>query len=289
MIAHLDRLPADSFFLKAELGKRFCIYHAPQPGRICRGAFIYVHPFAEETNRSRHVVALQARAFADRGYGVLLIDLFGCGDSSGELADATWTIWKTDLTLAEKWLNDRLHTPIGLWGLRLGALLALDFARDAPCWITPIILWQPVTSGKSFMTQFLRLRAARKILSQGVKTDRAPATPNSMRNALLAGETLEIAGYDITAPLAFAIDALDAKILSILRAPVHWFDISSKSLSTIPPSTTEVVSAWRHQAVDLHLHTVVAPPFWATQELSDAPELLAATAKVLDDFSAPPI
>ncbi len=36
-----------------------------------RGAIVYIHPFAEELNRSRHVVALQARAFAEAGYAVL--------------------------------------------------------------------------------------------------------------------------------------------------------------------------------------------------------------------------
>ena len=110
MKTHPDRFPAESFFLTAAPGKRFCIYHAPPPDRVCRGAFIYVHPFAEEMNRSRRVVTLQARQFAENGYAVLIIDLFGCGDSTGEFADATWEIWKADLGIAEKWLIQRLHT-----------------------------------------------------------------------------------------------------------------------------------------------------------------------------------
>ena len=285
MKAYPARLPAESFFLTAAQGKRFCIYHAPPTDRACRGAFIYVHPFAEEMNRSRRVVALQARQFAEKGYGVLIIDLFGCGDSTGEFAEATWEIWNADLAIAEKWLHQRLQTRISLWGLRLGALLAMDFARCAQNQITSIILWQPVISGKSFMTQFLRLRAARDMLSDEQKSGRISTTTNAMRSAMLAGETLEIAGYDISPALGSAIDALDANTLWVNTAPIHWFDITGSSLNTMPPSTLAVVNEWRRQNADLRLHTVSDQPFWATQDISEAPTLLSLTTSVLDDFS----
>jgi len=279
------RLPAESFFLAAVPGKRFCIYHAPHPDSPCRGAFIYVHPFAEEMNRSRQMIALQARKFADMGYGVLLIDLFGCGDSTGEFGDARWEIWKADLAIAKKWLEDRLSTRIGLWGLRLGALLALDFARSVESWTTPLILWQPVISGKSFVTQFLRLRVASDMLSDG---QQAVGT-QAMRNAMRAGEALEIAGYDIAPDLAFAIDALNAQALTVNTAPVHWLDVTRTVESAIPPATAEVVSEWRRQGVDVQRYTVQGLPFWATQEFSTCPELLTMTTALLDAPSALPV
>jgi len=36
-------------------------------------------------NKSRRMAALQARVFAAMGFGVLQIDLFGCGDSRANL------------------------------------------------------------------------------------------------------------------------------------------------------------------------------------------------------------
>jgi exosortase A-associated hydrolase 2 len=285
MSARPGRLPAESFFLAAVPGKRFCIYHAPHPDRVCRGAFIYVHPFADEMNLSRQMVALQARAFADMGYGVLLIDLFGCGDSTGEFGDARWEIWKEDLAVAKKWLEDRLSTRIGLWGLRLGALLALDFARSVQRRMAPLILWQPVISGKSFLTQFLRLRVASDMLADG----QGAIGTQALRNAMRAGEILEIAGYDIAPALASAIDALDAEALWVNTTPVHWFDIVRAVESAMPPATTEVISEWRRQRVDLRLHTVRGLPFWAMQELSECPELLAMTTALLDDSSGLPV
>ena len=74
--------PADAFFLDTADGPRFCLYHAPVGE--CRGALVYIHPFAEEMNRSRRMAALQARALTAQGFGVLLLDLHGCGDSGGD-------------------------------------------------------------------------------------------------------------------------------------------------------------------------------------------------------------
>ncbi len=53
------------------------------------------------------MVALQARAFAAMGFGVLQMDLFGCGDSNGEFGNARWDIWKQDLVIARSWLENR--------------------------------------------------------------------------------------------------------------------------------------------------------------------------------------
>jgi alpha-beta hydrolase superfamily lysophospholipase len=47
-----------------------------------------------------------------------------------------------------------------LWGLRLGALLALDAAPLCDPAPAGFVLWQPVVSGEQFLTQFLRLRVA---------------------------------------------------------------------------------------------------------------------------------
>src|SRR3954447_18891885 len=145
-------LPAEPFFLRTATGKRFCLYHAPGSGRECLGVFIYIHPFGDEMNKSRRMAAVQARAFAEAGFGVLQIDLYGCGDSDGEFSDARWDIWKQDLAVARTWLTERVAAPISLWGLRLGALLALDFARGTSIKIAQILLWQPVLSGDSFLT-----------------------------------------------------------------------------------------------------------------------------------------
>ena len=113
----------EAFFLPASAGQRLALFHAPQASEKPHGAVVYVHPFAEELNKSRHMAALQARAMAAAGYAVLQIDLLGCGDSSGDFGDATWEDWLADVALACDWLQRRTAAPLWLWGQRTGLSL----------------------------------------------------------------------------------------------------------------------------------------------------------------------
>ena len=83
---------------------------------------LYLHPFAEEMNKSRRMAALACRALAEAGHAVLQIDLRGCGDSSADFGDASWGDWQDDVRLGLAWLD--AHTPadapLWLWGLRAG-------------------------------------------------------------------------------------------------------------------------------------------------------------------------
>lgn len=276
--------PAKPFFLKADPGKRFCLYHPPSHGKECCGTLIYVHPFAEEMNKSRRMAALQARAFAARGFGVLQMDLFGCGDSSGEFGEARWNIWRHDLAVARNWLENEVTAPISLWGLRLGALLALDFARSSENAIDKIILWQPVINGESFLTQFLRLRLANEMLFVGEGAQKASGT-NAMRNSLINGETLEVAGYELAPDLAAAIGSLKAAELVITKSPVHWVEIVAEPGRSMTPAGAKVVDKWKQDGADLRVHIVACTPFWASQEISECPELLTFTANIFAEVS----
>jgi exosortase A-associated hydrolase 2 len=262
-------MPAEAFFLATPLGARYCLYHAPRAS--CRGALVYLHPFAEEMNKSRRMAATQARALAALGYGVLQIDLAGCGDSEGDFADARWEHWKADVGAAGAWLHQRLGQPVGLWGLRLGALLALDYARGAP--VAQLLLWQPVLQGAAFMTQFLRLRVAGAMLDEDAAT--AGGT-KELRARLLAGEPLEIAGYMLAPELAAAIDALDAAQLApACRA--HWIEMVASPERPLPPAASRVAAGW-----SLEPRKVACPPFWTTQEITESPDLVAATCALYE-------
>jgi exosortase A-associated hydrolase 1/exosortase A-associated hydrolase 2 len=268
---------ADPFFLTTATGTRFCLFHPPVGE--CRGALVYVPPFGEEMNKARRMAALQSRALAARGVGVLQLDLHGCGDSSGEFGDARWETWKQDIGAACAWLGERLDRPVGLWGLRLGALLALDYARSAPHRPECLLLWQPVTNGATFMTQFLRLRIAGDLLRETAEGGGTEA----LRATLRAGETLQIAGYDLAPALAHAIDSADAATLAITGCPVHWFELAAAPERPLPPAAARVAVGWREQDVDLHVHIVAGQPFWMTQEITECGALLAATSAVFGD------
>lgn len=268
-------------FLAAPAGERFCLYHAPADP--CRGAVVYLHPFGDEMNKARRMAALQARALAARGYGVLQIDLHGCGDSSGDFAEARWDTWKEDVALASDWLRARLGQSVTLWGLRLGALLALDCAGQDGAAPAGVLLWQPLASGSSFLTQFLRMKMANQLLGEGAE---AAAGTKALRETLRGGTTLEVAGYELAPALADAIDALDTARLLVHGCPVHWFEIVAAAGRPPAPAAARIGQAWAQAGVDLHLHTVHGLPFWATQEITECPGLLDATATALCGVTA---
>ncbi|MDL2353690.1 MAG: hydrolase 2, exosortase A system-associated [Pseudomonadota bacterium] len=269
---------AAPFFLAADPGQRLCIYYPPADGP-CRGAILYVPPFAEEMNKSRRMAALQARALSALGYGVLLIDLYGCGDSSGDFADARWDIWKRDLACAHRWLQQRLPAPVSLWGLRLGALLALDYAAEPVAPVHALALWQPVQSGKTMLTQFLRLRVANEMLNEG---GQAGTSTQALRAQLHAGATLEIAGYALAAPLALAIDALEMSALTPRGVKVDWFEAVGGAGQAVPPGAARVAQGWQAAGADFALHALPCPAFWSAQEITECPALLAATSAVFE-------
>ena len=265
---------AEALFLDAAPGRRFGLFHPPaRPA--CRGAILYVHPFGDEMNKSRRMAALQARALATAGFGVLQLDLYGCGDSSGEFRDARWDLWKQDLATASAWLHERLGQPVSVWGLRLGALLALDYAHDAAQPVAGLILWQPVLSGSTFLTQFLRLRVAGDMLAG----DDGAGTA-ALRAGLGAGETLEIGGYQLAPALAAAIDALDAGAL-LPACPVAWFEVVAQDGRQLPARSARLQADWQARGIALKAHVVAGKPFWATQEITESAALVETTVAAL--------
>jgi len=258
-------------------GQRFCLYHAPVA--VCRGAVLYLPPFGEEMNKSRRMAAMQARALAQRGYGVLQIDLYGCGDSSGEFADARWDTWLADAALGAAWLQAQLDQPLTLWGLRLGALLAIDFARRLPAPPQALLLWQPLLSGSQWLIQFLRLKMAAGMLD-AAEADGGGTTTGMLRARLQAGETLEIAGYALAPALAAAIENLDAAALVLTGCPVHWIEVAARD--DLPPAAAAVARSWRANGVALAVTVVSGPPFWATQDIGENPAVLRAGGAMFD-------
>lgn len=280
MKSAVSGLTFEPFFLDALPGKRFCIFH-PAVGKSL-GAVVYIHPFAEEMNKSRHMAALQAQALAAAGYSVLQIDLFGCGDSSGDFSEARWEIWQRDVALGTQWLSARAGGRVALWGLRLGAVLALDAARLCHPAPERFLLWQPVLSGEALLTQFLRMRLASEMLSEG----RAKTGVTDLRVQLAAGRTTEIAGYALAPELAACMDKLRLADLAPPFGNVHWLEVIPGSARMLPPASSRVADSWNLDRNRLGTQCVQGPSFWNTVEITECPDLISATTSVMLGASA---
>jgi exosortase A-associated hydrolase 2 len=270
-----------AFFLDAPDGsQRFCLFHKPQPGIPERGRVLFCHPFAEELNTTRRTVARQARALAEAGFAVLQIDLLGCGDSSGDFADATWPIWLADLQRAHAWLSDQQRNPGGplwLWGLRAGALLASDLAATLPE-PTNLLLWQPFTSGQQQLQQFLRLHTAGQWLA-GDKADAVKKT-NTPAQQLAQGDLVHIAGYPLSPLLAEGLAA--ARLQPPAKQPpgrLIWLELGSQT--SLSPATEKQLAAWQQAGWQATAQIVSTPAFWQTVETDAAPGLIPATLAAL--------
>lgn len=269
---------AQAFFLPSDGpagGQRFCLYH-PAQGEAARSAIVYVHPFAEEMNKSRRMAALQSRLFARAGHAVLQIDLLGCGDSSGDFGDARWTDWVNDIVQASHWLQSRTQAPLWLWGLRAGCLLAADAAHRLSD-LSGLLFWQPASSGKLVLQQFLRLKTAADMLGG---PDRH--TLDTLRSQLAAGQSVEVAGYRLSAALAGALE--DAALTPSPQVQrIEWLELSTRDDAVLSPASSMKLQQWQDAGVPTRSRLVRGPSFWRTTEIEEAPELLGATLAALDE------
>lgn len=270
------------FFHRVGERDRFCFFHAPRGEP--RGSILAVHPFAEELNKTRAAVAEGSRAFAADGFAVLQIDLLGCGDSAGDFADADWDRWIEDLASAWALLERIAPGPRWLWGTRLGALLAENFAGRCEPAADGLLFWQPVQNGAQHLNQFLRLKTVATALKQTLRADASSfastVTEDSPRAELAAGRSVEIAGYRLNASLASALHGAQMGKHERVPLRVRWFDVAQQG-STTSPIAERLATRWRELGSDVALSTVQGPPFWQTVEVERCTPLVDASARAL--------
>ena len=223
-------------------------------------------------NKSRRMAALACRALAAGGHAVLQIDLRGCGDSSADFGDASWADWQADVRLGLEWLDARVPgAPLWLWSLRVGCLLA---AAD---WGRPVnhLFWQPMTSGKLALQQFLRLKLAAEMAGGASK-----GLMDQLKGELAAGRSVEVAGYRLGAGLA---SGLEGARLTPSGTPgrVEWLELSTREDAALTPVSEQAIKTWQDAGWSVRPQIAQGPGFWATSEIELAPALIERTVEVL--------
>lgn len=261
-------------------GQRFALHFAP--GRPVRGLIVHAHAFAEEMNKSRRMVGLGARALCAAGYAVLLIDLHGCGDSSGELVDASWAGWRADLTDGLHFLKaEHGPAPLWLWGTRAGALLACDAARElaAPC---SLLFWQAQANGKQALTQFLRLKMASQMQQEGA----GRGATEVLMSELAAGHPVDVAGYRLGPEVALGLAAATLAPSTCREGSrIVWLEATSRTPAELLPAAAGVLGRWRDAGFAVTAAAASGPSFWQTLEIEDAPVLIKATVRAIESDS----
>jgi exosortase A-associated hydrolase 2 len=270
----------EAFFLEFERGHRFALLHRPPRSLSARGAVLFVHPFAEEMNRSRRMAALQSRALARAGWLVLQMDLFGCGDSTATFDEATWAQWLDDVGDAAAWLQRTSgHVPV-LWGLRAGALLALQCASSIAR-PTDLVLWEPPASGRELLREFLRLKVVSRMMnpSSGERV-----SIEHLLAQLAEGNAIDIAGYALSAPLAFGLDAATCDLNS-LPGRIACIEISATASGALSRGALDRAEGWRKKGHEVQTRAIAGVPFWQTPEISECPALIENTIALLETWN----
>lgn len=268
-----------AFFLPAEQGQRFCIF-SPSQLPEARGAILYLHPFAEELNLSRRTVALQIRALAAAGFDVLQIDLLGCGDSSGEFEDASWTKWLADAHLALAWLQTNSAAPLWLWGLRSGALLAADLARQSHLDVSHLY-WQPILSGESVLRDFQRLAVAGELLSGRGKERLA-----EFKARLAAELPIDVAGYTLSSAMARGL--AESRLIGdqgVFPKRLCWIEIVSSPQNEPSAVVAQCLAGVKERGCESRYAAATGQAFWQNHTIDVPPGLIEQTLGVVTELS----
>lgn len=244
-----------------------------RPRVIPRALVIYLPPFGEEMNRCRSLVAQQARWFARRGISCALLDFYGTGESQGNLSDATLAIWRQNIDDLVQLLLPSHSCPLYLWGCRLGALLVLDYVDRRPGAAAKVLLWQPVTSGSTFVNQLLRQRTA-ALIQKGERGE----TTADMKVRLAAGELIEVAGYQLGGGLITALDQLGiGSLQGAAHSTIFWLEQGDKDHTSLSPRVLRSVDQLKESGARVKLGTFSGDPVWQLHKRGHCDDLLDKT------------
>jgi exosortase A-associated hydrolase 2 len=270
----------EMFFFEGGGRRLLGFYHAPRPSGGKPRGVLYCHPFAEERNLSHAIAARAARRLAAKGIAVLRFDFSGCGDSEGDLEQATVPAWLEEIAAAAEVLKRKADLErFGVWGLRSGANLAARFCAgradvDSAC------LWQPVADLKLFATQFLRQKVASGLAGEG-----QGGSVGALVKKLEAGEIVEVMGYPVSLGLYKSLVA-PGSALAGLELPCPACVVSVSEAEEPVDAYPRLAGALRTPEGPARLLHVRETPFWDRYWRWEAPAIEDRTAEWIGSAAA---
>lgn len=235
-----------------EEGARFGVWWLPVR-REPRGGVLCVQPLGAERSAARHALACQAWRLAARGWAVLLVDLYGTGDSPGDLGEATLERWRRDLLRAAMLTRQRHVGRNVLWGVRGGALLAADIAVALDQLVDAYVFWQAPDHGARIVATLGEGLAPGADIAAALRQLRMQAPPAAEHGAL---------------PAALFVEFRD----------------DAGTLAEVSPETCALTQAWLEAGYLATPRPALAPAFWIPGGATALREVV-----VPHDVGAPPL
>jgi alpha-beta hydrolase superfamily lysophospholipase len=149
------------YFFHTAAEPLFGIYAPPRSPRPSDEAVLLCPPVGHEYGRAHWAMRQLASQLAQAGLHVFRFDYTGLGDSWGRFEDVSLARWTADVRTALAELAESAGVArVSVVGLRFGAALAFEAARQAP--VDRLILWDPVVQGSAYLDQLRSLQADRR-------------------------------------------------------------------------------------------------------------------------------
>ncbi len=273
----LDEIAVSPYFLETDYGSLFVIEYAPRNLDSDVPTVIVIPPFAEEMNRCRKMMSLQAQSFARNGIRAVLFDLYGTGDSGGDFSDASWQTWCDNIASVLSRVVDTSRGAVSFLAIRFGALVLYSCHSELSTRAGRVVLWSPCTSGSTFLRQFLRIRIAAQMGGNDIRKESLA----DLMERFESGESVEVAGYEISPDLArsMSLATLSADNFGA-SPPVHWFETVSSPDAPPPVASKALIDELHRSHAELTLATTCGDRFWNSVEITTNPSLVEATTAV---------
>jgi hypothetical protein len=140
------------------------------------------------------------------------------------------------------------------------------------------LFWQPPTSGKALLQQFLRLKVASNLLAGQDK-----GVMDSMRRSLANGLPVEVLGYMLSSALASGLEqaVLAPPAAAGGRSRLQWMEVSCADTPVHGATSLTHMGQWQGAGYAVSSHIAQGPAFWQSSEIEEVAELLTATTRSL--------
>jgi pimeloyl-ACP methyl ester carboxylesterase len=170
----------------------FAVHHRARAAVAQGRGVVLCNPFGIEAMSAHRAYRHLAERLADAGISAVRFDYHGTGDSSGSDDDPDRLgAWVESVRACVKWLRARDGvSEVSLFGVRFGALVAMQAANASEPRIEGLVLMAPAATGRSWLRE-----------------QRAFQSMRGRPSEVADGE--EVVGFHITSETATAISGLD--------------------------------------------------------------------------------